>query len=71
MRFVARTLAAGKSALEEMGTTSVPHRAEEDANTLTRLRVELGAEAFDAAWVAGRSLTPDEAVALALGEVPS
>lgn len=57
-----RLLSSGKRALEDLGRTSVAHRAAEDDNTLTRLRAGLGHEAFEVAWAAGRELTPDEAI---------
>ena len=44
-------------------------RRDEDEREVARLRGELGETAFTEAWEAGRMLTADEAVALALAEL--
>jgi hypothetical protein len=44
-------------------------RRDEDEREVTRLRGELGEAAFTEAWEAGRKLTADEAIALALAEL--
>jgi predicted ATPase/class 3 adenylate cyclase len=76
---VARTVAvagrAGTAALllsssealrEEIGSASVPSVAKMNDETLIAIRTQLDEAAFTEAWEAGRVLTLDEAVALAL-----
>ena len=64
----AQVLASGKAQLEDMGADPA-WRRDEDEREVARLRGELGETAFTEAWEAGRMLTADEAVALALAEL--
>ena len=64
----AQVLASGKAQLEDMGADPA-WRRDEDERKVARLRGELGETAFTEAWEAGRMLTADEAVALALAEL--
>ena len=64
----AQLLSCSESLREEIG-----HRAswlgEMNDKTLVAIRTQLDNAAVAEAWEQGRALTPDEAVALALGEV--
>ena len=51
-----------------IGARARPINAERDENTLSAIRTQLDDDALAAAWQEGKALTPDEAVALALGE---
>jgi predicted ATPase len=64
----AQVLASGRAQLEDMGADPA-WRRDEDEREVTRLRGELGEAAFTEAWEAGRKLTADEAIALALAEL--
>jgi hypothetical protein len=61
-----RLLACAEALREEIGTAGPPYLKALPADALTVLRTELDEVAFAGAWEAGRRLTVDEAVALAL-----
>ncbi len=64
----ARLVGAGQAVHDALGTPTLPLiRAIYDAH-LARAREVLGADAFEAVQQAGRAMTVDDAVALALGE---
>lgn len=66
-----RLVGAGQAVHHALGTPILPLiRAVYDAH-LTQAREVLGADAFEAVQQAGRAMTVDEAVALALGKAPS
>jgi hypothetical protein len=64
----ARVLSSGQSLLAEMGATA-PWIATSNEETLTVIHALLDDAAFAEAWEQGRSLTADEAVALALNSL--
>jgi hypothetical protein len=51
---------------EQLGTAMLPHLVGENEITLAAIREQLDEAGFAEAWEEGRSLTADEAVALAL-----
>ncbi len=61
----ATLLSAGEALLDEIGSSS-PWITEMNDERLEQIRAQLDEEAFAEAWEAGRGLTADEAVALAL-----
>jgi len=61
----ATVLSAGEALLEEIGV-GAPWISEMNDESRDRIRTQLDEEAFAAAWEAGKGLTADEAVALAL-----
>jgi tetratricopeptide (TPR) repeat protein len=62
----ARLLAASEALFEEIGDPCPPHFAQENEKRLDTIRTQLGEAAFAEAWEQGRTLTADDAVALAL-----
>jgi predicted ATPase/class 3 adenylate cyclase len=62
----ARVLASANTLYEEIGARARPLTAERDEKTLSAIRTQLNDSAFAEAWERGRTLSPDEAVALAL-----
>ena len=64
----ARLLSRGEALREEIGEGLESWAAEMNEKTLTTIRAQLSAAAFDEAWEQGRALAIDEAVALALEE---
>jgi non-specific serine/threonine protein kinase len=64
----ARLLGAAEALMEAAGAQREPH-AEANAGW-SRTRAQLGAAAFDAAWIVGRALPLEEAVAEALAVIP-
>jgi predicted ATPase/class 3 adenylate cyclase len=64
----ARLLSRGEALREEIGEGLESWAAEMNEKTLTTIRAQLSAAAFDEAWEQGRALTIGEAVALALEE---
>lgn len=62
----ATVLSAGEALLEEIGAGGAPWISEMNGASCDQIRAQLDEEAFAAAWVAGKGLTADEAVALAL-----
>jgi len=59
-------LGAAAAQRREIGDTLFPIEEEPVAETIATTRAALGEEAFQAAWEAGESLSPDQAVAEAL-----
>jgi len=57
---------AAQALRERLGLNVTPEYAAEHESETTALRDLLGQAAFDAAWSAGRALTLEQAVALAL-----
>jgi tetratricopeptide (TPR) repeat protein len=64
-----RVLAAGETLYEEMGATPMGWLKRANDEALTRIRAELDETPFAEAYEQGRTLTADEAVTLALGEL--
>lgn len=62
----ARVLASAEALREEIGARARPVDAENDEKTLSAIRAQLDEAAFAEAWEQGRTLTADDAVALAL-----
>ncbi|MFN8678160.1 MAG: LuxR C-terminal-related transcriptional regulator [Thermomicrobiales bacterium] len=68
----ARLLGAAGMLRERMGLRfRVPENQEALEQAIAACRASLGTHRFDAAWAAGRSLSPAEAVAAALDPLPS
>jgi tetratricopeptide (TPR) repeat protein len=65
----ARTLAAGETLYEHMGGSPMGWLRRDNDEALALIRAELNQGAFAAAWEQGRTLTADEAVALALASL--
>ncbi|MDQ3379404.1 MAG: adenylate/guanylate cyclase domain-containing protein [Actinomycetota bacterium] len=65
----ARLLSSSLALLDEVGLSVRPYLATRNEKTLARIHAQLDEAAFAEAWEQGRSLTVDEAVALALGEL--
>ena len=65
-----RVLASREVLYEEIGARVRPIDAEKDEKTLGAIRSQLDEGTFAEAWEQGRSLTADDAVELALAEVP-
>ena len=65
----ARVLAAGETLYEEMGATPMGWLKRGNDEALTLIRAQLDEDAFTDAYEQGRTLTADEAVTLALGEL--
>jgi tetratricopeptide (TPR) repeat protein len=63
-----RLLAAAQALRDALGTPRPPNEQPEHKAQLHALRQALGEAAFTAAWDAGRTLSWDQAAALALGE---
>jgi hypothetical protein len=66
----ARLLAAGETLYEEMGASPMGWLQRGNDEALVLIRARLDDDAFAEAWERGRKLTIDEAVALALEELP-
>ena len=66
VRSAAQLLAKAEALREEIGASLEAWIDRMDAKTLDTIRSQLDEEAFDEAWEAGRGLTIEEAVALAL-----
>jgi predicted ATPase/class 3 adenylate cyclase len=64
----ARILASGETLYKEMGASPMGWLRRANDEALTLIRAQLDEAAFAEAWEQGRSLTADEAVALALDE---
>ena len=64
-----RVLSSSETLLEEMGSSPEWLRRMKE-EMLATIRAQLDEAAFDEAWEQGRALTADEAVALALEELP-
>jgi hypothetical protein len=62
----ARLFGAAEALREAIGSPLPPNLRQEQNRLFTALRIALGAEAFAAAWDAGRALTREQAVAEAL-----
>jgi tetratricopeptide (TPR) repeat protein len=65
----ARVFACAEALYEEIGARARPLTAERDEKTLSTIRTQLNDSAFAEEWERGRALSPDEAVALALGSI--
>src|SRR5262249_33213318 len=65
-RRAARLLGAAAARLIELEIVEASFDQEDVAASAAEVRAQLGEAAFDAAWEAGRALSLDEAVALAL-----
>jgi predicted ATPase/class 3 adenylate cyclase len=65
----ARVLASGETLYSEIGATPMGWLRRANDEALTLIRAQLDEAAFAEAWEHGRSLTADDAVALALGSV--
>jgi predicted ATPase/DNA-binding SARP family transcriptional activator len=64
----ARLLGAAEALRDAGGAVILPHRRPAFERLLADVRTALGEEAFAAAWAAGRALSLEEAIALALEE---
>ena len=62
----ARFLSCAQAIREETGAGTLPYLSKIIEDTLARIHMQLDVAAFAAAWEQGRTLTADEAVALAL-----
>ncbi len=62
----ARLLGAAAAIRDAIGAPHTPAVQAEHAQTVAAVRATLGAAAFEKAWAAGRALTPEEALTLAL-----
>ena len=62
----ARLIGASEALFDELGVPMQDDERETQAQTVAALAGRLGAEAFEAARAAGRSMPPEEAIALAL-----
>ena len=62
----ARVLASGETLYEEMGASPMGWLKRANDEALTLIRAHLDEAAFAKAWEQGRTLTADEAIALAL-----
>lgn len=62
----ARLLSSSMSAYEEIGITVPRYIAKRNEETLATIRAQLDEPVFAEAWQQGRTMTADEAVALAL-----
>jgi predicted ATPase/DNA-binding CsgD family transcriptional regulator len=65
-RPAAHLLGAAAAQRREIGDTLFPVEEQSVTETIARTRAALGEESFQAAWEAGESLSPDQAVAEAL-----
>ncbi len=65
----ARLLAAATAIREQAAAPMLPFERIEYEAAIGTLRAHLGPDAFDAEWHAGRKLSLDDAVALALAEM--
>ena len=63
-----RLLAKAAALNEEIGAGRRAYVAERNQVTVEKIRAQIDEPAFAAAWEAGSTLSPDESVALALGE---
>jgi non-specific serine/threonine protein kinase len=63
-----RLLAAAEGIRESLGAPLQPDEKEELDGSVARLRAVLGEERFNAAWIEGRTMTPQQAVRYALDE---
>ncbi len=70
MRRAARLHGAGQEVLAALGETAEPLEGGLRDRDCGRLRSAMGAEAFDADYAAGRSLTSEEVLVLALSQRP-
>jgi predicted ATPase/class 3 adenylate cyclase len=61
-----RLLACSEALHEELGTTMLPHSVVENEKTLAKIHAAIDDAAFAEAWEAGRKLSGDQAVTLAL-----
>ena len=66
----ARILSSAEAMRDEIGAGSPPFLTKVNEEALTAIRTQLDNATFAEAWEEGRALTPDEAVALALGTEP-
>jgi len=66
----ARLLSSAEAMRDEIGAGTPPWLAKVNEEALTAIRTQLDDATFTEAWGKGRTLTMDEAVALALGELP-
>jgi non-specific serine/threonine protein kinase len=64
-----RLLACSDALFEQTGTSMLPYLASENEPIVRGLRGQLGEAAFERAWAAGRRLTIDEGVELALASL--
>jgi hypothetical protein len=64
----ARLWGAAEALRERLGAPLPPNDRAEYERDVAAVRQALGAERFAIAWVAGRSLTEEQAIAYALGE---
>ncbi len=67
----ARLFAAAEVSWQRLGLHPAPQSWSPYGECLRDLREQLSAASFDRAWVAGRELTEDEAITMALAAVPS
>jgi predicted ATPase len=67
----AQLLATGETLQEKMGAAPMAWLKRGNDDALTRIREVLGETGLAEAWAKGRTLTADEAVSLALGELQS
>ena len=67
-RTATQLLSCAEAVYEQLGTAMLPHLVAENEITLAAIREQLDEAAFAHAWEEGKSLTADEAVALALGQ---
>jgi predicted ATPase/class 3 adenylate cyclase len=65
-RLATQLLSCAEVLYEQLGTAMLPHLVGENEITLAAIREQLDEAGFAEAWEEGRSLTADEAVALAL-----
>ena len=64
-----KLLASSNALYDELGVSATPWVADRNEEVLAIVRGELDEAAFAQAWDDGRTLTADEAVALALGDI--
>jgi hypothetical protein len=64
----ARLLGAAEALRDAIGTPVDPADRADDERNVSAVRARLGEEAFEAAWAAGRAMTPDQAAAYAMHE---
>jgi hypothetical protein len=69
-RLAARILGAANSLSDRIGARTHHERVSIGGPATTRMRTALGEEAWAAAYAAGQALSPDDAIAEALGERP-
>ena len=64
----AAQLLSSSEAYDELGESSIPWIRDLNAETLAMIRAQLDEASLERAWQEGRTMTPDEAIALGLGD---